>query len=106
MRISKKEVDSIIEALSVFIININAELRLYGSRVDDHAKGGDIDLLLIVSAKDFASQLIYKKPEILVAIKKLLGERRVDLTITTFAEISEDPFLKSIIPKSILLKAW
>lgn len=108
MRISQKEVDSIIDALNIFIISEseNAELRLYGSRVDDHARGGDIDLLVIVNAKEFASQLIYKKPEILVAIKKNLGERRIDLTIATSAEINDDPFLKIIVPKSILLKKW
>ena len=112
MRLSEKEISNIVTALGFFITselneqtgqNEQAELRLYGSRVDDKAKGGDIDLLLIVTTQEFVAKLIYNKPEILVAIKKLLGERRIDLKIATFSAIAEDPFLKIIFPQSILL---
>jgi hypothetical protein len=107
MRLNKKETDDIIKAVGFFVAkNEAAELRLYGSRVDDKAKGGDIDLLLIVANKEFAAKLIYNKPEILVAIKKLLGERRIDLKITIATELSKDPFLKMIFPTSILLNKF
>ena len=106
MRLSKEEVDNIVKALGSFSTDERAELRLYGSRVDDQARGGDIDLLVLVDNQGFASKLIYQKPEILVAIKKLLGERHVDLKIATFAELNEDPFLKIIFPQSILLHKY
>jgi hypothetical protein len=106
MRLNEKEVAGIVEALGIFLINGPAELRLYGSRVDDQAKGGDIDLLVIFEDQESAAKLIYKKPEILVAMKKLLGERRIDLKIAAVAELNEDPFLKTVFPKSILLHRY
>ena len=103
MRLSVQEVDAIVSALKKFLDGTDAELRLYGSRVDDNAKGGDIDLLLTVPNDEIARTLRYKKVDLLAAMKKLLGERKIDLTIALNDEIATDPFLELIFPKSILL---
>ncbi|MCL5260968.1 MAG: nucleotidyltransferase domain-containing protein [Gammaproteobacteria bacterium] len=103
MRLSKIEIDHIIQALKPFVSNLYSELRLYGSRVDDNAKGGDIDLLLIVSDQQTKSQLLQQKIEMLMAIKELIGEQRIDFKISAKDEISTDPFLQIIYPKSVSL---
>jgi len=52
------------------------EIYLFGSRVDDSKKGGDIDLYLIVKDK---SDLFRKKLQFLAKIKKALGEQKIDV---------------------------
>jgi len=107
MRLTKHEIQAIITGISLFINQKSAELRLFGSRANDQAKGGDIDLLLIMSNETAKISLLQKKIEILVAIKNVLGERRIDLKIASKAELQSDPFLRIIYPQSILLsKRW
>ena len=106
MRLSEQEISHIINAVSPFIRGQKAEIRLYGSRTDDHLKGGDIDLLLLVNNPEFVDTLSARKHEILAQMKSLIGEQRIDLKITHKEELKEDPFLKSIMSTSILLHRW
>ena len=50
------------------------EVYLFGSRVDDTKKGGDIDLYLIVNKPN-----LKKKLKFLAKIKKELGEQKIDV---------------------------
>ena len=52
------------------------EIYLFGSRVDDSKKGGDIDLYLVIKDK---SDLFRKKLLFLAKIKKALGEQKIDV---------------------------
>ena len=62
----------------------NAEVYLFGSRTDDKARGGDIDLLVLSKEIDLRAKL-----KILNQIYDLLGEQKIDLII---AEDLSDPF--------------
>lgn len=107
MRLAEKDAEKIIAAISQFIPkNEHVELHLYGSRVDDSAKGGDIDLLLYAAKSNVAASLSLKKTYILVAIKDAIGDQKIDLKITTFDKIQDEPFLDLISPTSILLHTW
>ncbi|OIP15191.1 MAG: DNA polymerase beta [Comamonadaceae bacterium CG_4_9_14_3_um_filter_60_33] len=53
---------------------------LFGSRVDDAKKGGDIDLLVRPSPAA-ANQPFAKKIKMLTLLERLLGERKIDLVI-------------------------
>ena len=76
MRLEVSEVLAIILAIENNIICENLELRLYGSRVDVKAKGGDIDLLLLLNNEVTYDQAILKKYDILVDLKSSLGEQK------------------------------
>ena len=104
MRLNPDEVNLIIAACDSFITGEAVELRLYGSRVNDALKGGDIDLLVLTENDEFSARLREKKHNILAAIKKNLGDQKIDLVISTKQNIQEDPFIKMILPESILLK--
>ncbi len=56
------------------------EVWLFGSRVDDAKKGGDIDLL-VRPAPTAADQPFAKKIRMLTMLERLLGERKIDLVI-------------------------
>ncbi|WP_024787521.1 MULTISPECIES: nucleotidyltransferase domain-containing protein [unclassified Lebetimonas] len=74
MRLSEKEILSIKKAF-VKIFK-NGEIYLFGSRVDDNLKGGDIDLYIVSSNAN-----LEKKIEFLVYLKKLIGDRKIDVVI-------------------------
>ena len=105
MRISDAEVKNIVESIESHVQLKDAELRLYGSRVNEKAKGGDIDLLLIVADNDFQHALDAKYA-ILSLIKKSLGDQKIDFLIIKFSQLSKDPFVKLIYPGSLLIKKW
>ena len=56
----------------------HGELYLFGSRVDDNQKGGDIDLFVIPVTQDNLSD---KKIDFLVQLKRIIGEQKIDLVI-------------------------
>lgn len=75
--------------------DIDAEVYLFGSRTDDTARGGDIDLLVL--SKRIG---LMKKLEILAQLHEKLGERKIDLII--IPEV-EGRFARIDFKKGILL---
>lgn len=77
MRLTEYEIKSIKEVFSkVFKIG---SIYLFGSRVDDNAKGGDIDLY--VSGVDCENRL-NSKIEFLSLLKQKIGDQKIDLIIS------------------------
>ena len=74
MRLSKKY----IETIKFYFNEIfkSGEIYLFGSRVDDTKKGGDIDLYLVVSNHN---NLFKKKIKFLAKLKRELGEQKIDI---------------------------
>jgi predicted nucleotidyltransferase len=75
--------------------DVDAEVYLFGSRTDDTARGGDIDLLVL--SKRIG---LMKKLEILAHLHEKLGERKIDLII--IPEV-EGRFARIDFKKGILL---
>lgn len=57
-----------------------SELRLFGSRVDDNARGGDIDLYIEPEIQR-ADDIVEAKLNALVELHRQLGEQKIDLVI-------------------------
>lgn len=53
-----------------------ARVWLFGSRVDDTARGGDIDLYI---ETDFTSDLVARRVGLKCDLSSLFGERKIDL---------------------------
>ncbi len=63
------------------VFGTDASVFLFGSRTDDTAKGGDIDLLITTGLDmDTARK---KKIRFLTTLKRRIGERRIDVVIRT-----------------------
>ena len=54
----------------------SAEIYLFGSRVDDKAKGGDIDLLVISQKIKLLDKLA-----VLAKLHQTLGDQKIDLAV-------------------------
>ncbi len=54
-------------------------VRLFGSRVDDARRGGDIDLHIEAATPEMAS--LQHELEFLVALKDIIGEQRIDVVL-------------------------
>jgi predicted nucleotidyltransferase len=73
MRLNKEYKKAIKEAVQSRFSD--AKIYLFGSRVDDAKKGGDIDLYVEVDKKPH----FLDKPQILAEIKKKIKEQKIDL---------------------------
>lgn len=105
MRLTAEETERVILIVEKFLEGSAAELRLFGSRVDDHKRGGDIDLLLIVNANT-KQRLMENKHYLLSSLKDKLGDQKIDLKIAEALDFETDPFLAVIYSKSILLRSF
>ena len=54
------------------------ELYLFGSRVDDARRGGDVDLYLVADNRDRMGE---KRIEFLAQVKRQIGDQRIDLVL-------------------------
>lgn len=106
MRLSKNDLSGIVGIINQEISLENAELRLFGSRANDQGKGGDIDLLLIVADKSVYQTVAFQKVKILIEIQDKIGEQKIDLILATREDLMTDPFLKLILPSSLILHKW
>lgn len=95
MRISQNEISKIKSALMGFQLLPSCKIFLFGSRLYDYKKGGDIDLILLCPESSYKDMLDLKF-RIKSELEFALDEQRVDLTITTEYILNTDPFLLSV----------
>lgn len=66
------------QAIKKYFIEVFKEGKIYlfGSRVDDSRKGGDIDLYLQIKE---TTHLVSKKLDFLVKLKREIGQQKIDV---------------------------
>lgn len=74
MRLTEAQRQAITDAIHA--VDADAPVYLFGSRVDDHAKGGDIDLLVLSSNIDLMAKL-----DILAHLHQQIGDQKIDLVV-------------------------
>ncbi|HPO55896.1 MAG TPA: nucleotidyltransferase domain-containing protein [Ignavibacteriaceae bacterium] len=91
MRLKEFEIEAIKSTIKEY--DENAELFLFGSRIDDKKRGGDIDVLVI-------SNIISLSEKIKIKIKlyNTIGERKIDIIITPAVNSA---FLKYIYQQAV-----
>jgi predicted nucleotidyltransferase len=106
MRLSPEEIAGI-RAAADEVFGPQAVVRLFGSRVDDSRKGGDIDLLVEVppGRESFNDECAFAR-----ALEDKIGERRVDVALFDPARLRESggdayEFQKRVLPGSLPLEA-
>lgn len=105
MRLTSVELEHLKLAVQKFSPPSGTSLILYGSRVRDDLKGGDIDLVICVpdeSCFDWKN----KKLKILAEITGRIGEQRIDLSIHSEENLKTDPFFKTALAQSKIIAEW
>ncbi len=74
MRLSPYEIDTIKDTIAQY--DRNAEVYLYGSRTDDNAQGGDIDLLVLSQIIGYLDKL-----NIRMRLSDRMGGQKIDLLL-------------------------
>ena len=77
MRLTPAQVNSI-KQVAAEVLGEHARLMLFGSRVDDLRRGGDIDLYVAAPVLAHPAQLAAKLT-FLVKLKQQIGDQRIDL---------------------------
>lgn len=93
MRISKEQIDFL--KREILAIIPDAEIYLFGSRVDKEKKGGDIDIMILSKKK-----ITWKeKSEIRWKFFERFGEQKIDIIVATFDE--KNPFKELVITEGV-----
>jgi predicted nucleotidyltransferase len=79
MRLTREQTEAIRQAAHQ-AFGAGTDVWLFGSRVDDSKRGGDIDLLLRPQQPDHA---MTRKLKLLRLLEQQLGERKIDILIET-----------------------
>ena len=82
MRLSASEIAAIREEIGR--LDPNAGVYLYGSRVDDTARGGDVDLLIISDTLGFQEVLRLR-----IRILDRIGWQQLDLVVRRRDQVNE-----------------
>lgn len=80
MRLLESELESIKQAF--YNTFQNGKIYLFGSRVDDEKKGGDIDLYIDLNSCMSVKEKMQRKSEFRLALNELIGEQKIDIIIS------------------------
>lgn len=96
MRLTPVEQAAIADAARQ-VLAPGCRVSLFGSRVDDEARGGDIDLLIDTGEPLSAEAWVATRTALIARLYRDLGERRIDVLLSAPPELAP--------PASILVSA-
>ena len=99
MRLNELEI-SVINSMARKHFGNDVKVILFGSRVDDNQRGGDIDLFIYKA--DGESITVRKKIEFITSLLFQIGEQRVDVVLDR-PELRKTLFYQTILKKGIPL---
>lgn len=94
MRLTPEERDAIAAAARQTLLP-GTRVSLFGSRVDDSARGGDIDLLLEPGEPMHATEWVARRGAFIARLYALIGERRIDVVLAPQGSGEELPVVSS-----------
>ena len=100
MRITENEV-SAIKSLAQIIFGKGTLVFLFGSRIDDEKKGGDIDLF--ITNKEKSKLTISSKIEFLTELKLLIGEQKIDVVLDNAFTRQKKQFYRTVTQQAVEL---
>jgi predicted nucleotidyltransferase len=100
MRITENEI-SIIKILAQKIFGKGTMVYLFGSRVDNAKKGGDIDLF--ITNKDKTNLTISSKIEFLTELKLRIGDQKIDVILDNSHIRQKKQFYRTITKQAVEL---
>ncbi|QWF71953.1 nucleotidyltransferase domain-containing protein [Methylomonas paludis] len=102
MRITARQQQIICDSTLKYF-GADARVWLFGSRVDDQARGGDIDLYIEAQRQD-AAELISAKLQFLRELHKKIGEQKIDVVLHRRNDAEELPIYRIARESGVLLQ--
>lgn len=93
MRVSSREISAIKELVKE-CFGAGTVVYLFGSRVDDGKRGGDIDLYIETDESD-AVRVLEAKYEFLAKLKRRIGDQRVDVVLSFPSREQTPPIIEA-----------
>lgn len=100
MRITENEI-SAIKSLAKKVFGKETLVFLFGSRIDDDKKGGDIDLF--ITNKEKSKLTISSKIEFLTELKILIGEQKIDVVLDNAFTRQKKQFYRTVTQQAVEL---
>ena len=94
MRLTSQEQSAIASAAHATLLP-GTRVSLFGSRVHDAARGGDIGLLLETPLPMPAAEVVARRHAFVARLYRLIGERRSDVVVAGPATHKDDPVVVS-----------
>ena len=98
MRLTQFEKNSIVKHFTSFFPH--AKLYLFGSRVDDTKKGGDIDLYIEIKSSEYSYSKLLKFN---ASVQQDIGEQKIDIVVNKIDENIEKPIYINAKKTGVLL---
>lgn len=96
MRLTQTQIKTIkTETAAVF--GPDARVHLFGSRLDDSARGGDIDLLIIADTP--IADRVERQGRLAARLQRILGERKFDIVVKD-PSTELTPFYRQVIEQA------
>ena len=93
MRLSQFEIEAI-KSIAIKYFGFGVQVFLFGSRVDDDIKGGDIDLFISTNEMDLLT--LETKIQFLAELKTQIGDQKIDVVFDSEITRSKIQFYNSI----------
>ena len=100
MRLRPAECEAIQQACAA-TLPAGARVRLFGSRLDDTRRGGDIDLLIELAQPLTAEELVARRTRFAARLYRSLGEQRIDIVTT----VNDDEATEATDARPIVIEA-
>lgn len=81
MRLTPKE-QADIAASAKAVLPAGSRISLFGSRMDDTRRGGDVDLWIELAGQPTAAEVVRLRGRLTAALYRRWGERRIDMVMT------------------------
>lgn len=99
MRLSSQQID-IIKHTVADVFGSDVSVSLFGSRLYDDSKGGDIDLLIV--SPERIEQRVAKTARLTAKLQMALGERKFDVVVKD-PSLPHSDFLQRVTEKAVRL---
>jgi len=94
MRLTSKDIAAIDQAARETFAP-HSTVRLFGSRLDDARRGGDVDLLVETRAPLTPHELVERRNRFIARLYRLLGEHRIDVLIVPAGQPDDRPVIQA-----------
>lgn len=94
MRLTSKDIAAIAQAAHETFAP-GSTIRLFGSRLNDAQRGGDIDLLVESPSPLMPQELVERRNHFIARLYRLLGERRIDVLIVPTGRPDDRPVVQA-----------